>query len=246
MVHPLHIISIVLRYWPFGGRQFSPEIERIISRRRIAVWIAVAAMAAIAIAGGSGPGYFYALMLMLWAVASGFATAQTIRLRRRDVTTWWLLDAWFRPIRPELAASRGSRDESGRWALRWMFPIAVVGYFVYTLFAQVDAVAYLTGQLSPGVFIPQSHSVQCAPKNPTSCSATTAGILQGTGGNAGRLSWLARAWPAHRGPPAPHALAVWTAIAHRQLCRLAHPRRDAHRRWAGERRVQRRPSLARP
>src|ERR1700740_2445391 len=48
------IVSGVLRRWPFGGRRFSPEIERIIRRRRLAAWTAVAAMVSIAVAGGGG------------------------------------------------------------------------------------------------------------------------------------------------------------------------------------------------
>jgi hypothetical protein len=106
---PAYIISAVLRYWPFGGRQFSPEIERIISRRRLAAWTAVAATMTIPVAAGAGSGYFYGLVLALWAVSVAFAAAQTIRLRRGDVTTVWFLDSWFRPIRPELIADRDSR-----------------------------------------------------------------------------------------------------------------------------------------
>ena len=85
--HSAYMISTVLRHWLFGGRQFSPEIERILSRRRLAAWTAVAATITIAVAGGAGPGYFYTLVLALWAVAVAFAATQTIRLRRRDLTT---------------------------------------------------------------------------------------------------------------------------------------------------------------
>jgi hypothetical protein len=81
------MLSIVLRYRQFGGRQYSPEIERIISRRRTAAWIAAAVMVAIAAARGTGPSYFYALMLALWAVASVFAAVQTIWIRRHDTST---------------------------------------------------------------------------------------------------------------------------------------------------------------
>ena len=104
------MITDVLRYWPFGGRRFSPEIEQIIRRRRLAAWIAVVAMVAIAVAGGAGPGYFYAPVLALWAVAAAFAGAQTIRLRHRGVATVWFLDIWFRPIRPQLIPQYSPRE----------------------------------------------------------------------------------------------------------------------------------------
>ena len=71
----LDYASARLRYWPFGADS-SPEIERIISRRRLAAWTAVAPMMTIAVARGAGSDYCYGLVLGLWAVAVAFAAAQ--------------------------------------------------------------------------------------------------------------------------------------------------------------------------
>jgi hypothetical protein len=174
------MICTVLRYWPFGGRQFSPEIERVISRRRLAAWTAVAAMMTIAVAGGAGPDYFYGLVLALWAVAVAFAAAQTIRLRRRGVATVWFLDSWFRPIRPGLIADR---DNPYRpfWLVRLILLIGLLCAFVFTLPNQVNSVAYLTGQAPTVSFLPQFQSRQCAKDNPASCTTQTTGILGDTG-----------------------------------------------------------------
>ena len=177
------MILDVLRYWPFGGRRFSPEIEQIIRRRRLAAWIAAAAMVAIAVPGGAGPGYFYAPVLALWAVAAAFAGAQTIRLRHRAVATVWFLDIWFRPIRPQLIPQYSPRERfiGPMWQPRlWLLVLLLCG-FVLSLSNQVNAVAYLTGQAPTASFVPQSHFRACLEKEPAKCTTYTTGIRLDTG-----------------------------------------------------------------
>jgi hypothetical protein len=177
------MISDVLRYWPFGGRRFSPEIEQIIRRRRLAAWIAVAAMVAIAVAEGAGPSYFYAPVLALWAVAAAFAGAQTIRLRHRGVATVWFLDIWFRPIRPQLIPQETpwKRFIGPMWKGSTWFLIMLLCGFGLSLSNQVNAVAYLTGQVPTATFVPQSQSRQCLKKDPAKCTMYTTGIRLDTG-----------------------------------------------------------------
>jgi hypothetical protein len=177
------MIIDVLRYWPFGGRRFSPEIEQIIRRRRLAAWIAVAAMVAIAVPMGAGPGYFYAAVLALWAAAAAFAGAQTIRLRHRGVATLWFLDIWFRPIRPQLIPQdRPWEKFNGPLSQPrlWLLIVLLIG-FAISLSDQVNAVAYLTGQVPTATFVPQSHFRQCQKKEPAGCTTYTMGIRLDTG-----------------------------------------------------------------
>jgi hypothetical protein len=136
-------------------------------------------MVSIAVAGGAGPGYFYAPVLALWAVAAVFAGAQTIRLRRRDVATWWLLDIWFRPMRPELMSVKDPTRAG--WLPHLALLIFLMIFFVPTLSAQVNSIAYLTGQAPTVSFLPQSHSSQCAQGSTTNCWMSTTGILEDTG-----------------------------------------------------------------
>ena len=173
----------MVRYWPFGGRRFPPEIERIIWRRRLAAWIAVAALVSILVAWGRGPGYFYAPVLALSVVAAAFAGAQTIRLRHRGVATVWFLDIWFRPIRPQLIPQDRPWEKFNgpMWQPRtWLLILLLCG-FALSLSNQVNAVAYLTGQVPTTSFVPQSHSRECLKKEPANCTTYTTGIRLDTG-----------------------------------------------------------------
>jgi len=184
----------MVRYWPFGGRRFPPEIERIIWRRRLAAWIAVAALVSILVAWGRGPGYFYAPVLALSVVAAAFAGAQTIRLRRRGVATVWFLDVWFRPIRPELIPEDRPYVRPARLP-RLVLLIVVTGIFVGSLSNQVNSVAYLTGQSPTVSFLPQFQSRQCEKKDPARCTTYTTGIREDTGTQVVRVGALAIGQP---------------------------------------------------
>ncbi|HUN30798.1 MAG TPA: hypothetical protein VMU95_02170 [Trebonia sp.] len=97
------------------------------------------------------------------------------------VTTVWLLDSWFRPIRPELIPADRNPFRP-LWPLRLGILLVLLCVFGLTLPNQVNAVAYLTGQAPTVTFIPQSHSRQCSQKEPANCSTSTSGVRLDTGG----------------------------------------------------------------